>query len=280
MRRGIFILSAAVLLAGAVTAAAQEETSREFCAECHDETVAAFTAGAHGQAMAAISQETLDRSCATCHGPVERHLEEFTPESINRWPEPAACLECHPERAGALRKATPGHERNGVACLDCHEPGHAPPGAEPLLKADPRRLCGDCHGDKRAAFALPFVHREGSDTAPCLNCHAVHGGGEAGRFTMLANGGVCITCHTDKAGPFIFPHAPREVDGCVTCHEPHGSSNPRQLVRRTVLSLCLECHTNVPDRSFHDFTQARFRACQSCHRAIHGSDSDPRFLHE
>lgn len=279
MRRETFTLLALLVVAGAA-AAQDDETGREFCAACHEEAVEAFTAGAHGKLMAARSQETLDRSCATCHGPVELHLEEFTAESINTWPEPSACLDCHPERMGNLRKATPGHERHGVACLDCHESGHAEPKAEPLLVAAPRQLCGDCHGDVRAAFARPFVHREGSEAAGCDNCHAVHGGGEQGRFTMLANGGVCITCHTDKAGPFIFQHAPREVDGCVTCHEPHGSSNPRQLVRRTVLSLCLECHADVPARSFHDFTQARFRACQSCHRAVHGSNSDPRLLDE
>jgi len=281
MRRRFSTLLGFLILAGAAAVAAQdEETSREFCAACHDEAVEAFTAGVHGRLMAARSQEMLDRSCASCHGPVETHLEELTVESINRWPAPAACLDCHPDRAGAMRKATPGHERNGVACLDCHVSGHAAPAAEPLLVADTRRLCGDCHGDVRATFARPFLHREGSEAAGCESCHAVHGGGDAGRFTMLGNGGVCVSCHTDKAGPFIFPHAAREVDGCVDCHEPHGSSNPRQLVRRTVLSLCLECHANVPDRSFHDFTQARFRACHSCHRAIHGSNSDPTFLDE
>ncbi len=274
------ILPLLILGSAAAAAAQDDETSREFCAACHDEAVAAFTEGPHGQAMAARSQEILDRSCATCHGPVEMHLEEFTAESINRWPEPPACLACHSGAEGGMRKATPGHPRQGVACLDCHESGHAMPEAEPMLLGEPRSLCGDCHGDVRSAFNLPFAHREGSETFECTACHAVHGGGEAGRYAQLANGALCIRCHTDKAGPFVFAHAPREVDGCVTCHDPHGSPNPRQLVRRTVLNLCLECHTDLPVRGFHDFSQARFRACQGCHRAVHGSNSDPRFLDE
>lgn len=273
---GILILAAG----GAAVRAQDEETGREFCAACHDETVEAFTAGDHGRAMAAESPETLERSCATCHGPVETHLEEFTAESIERWPKPAACLECHQNAEGALRKATPGHPRNAVACLDCHEPGHAAPAAEPLLLGEPRSLCGGCHADVKARFSQPFVHREGRDTFECTTCHAVHGGGEAGRLTFLQNGGVCVKCHSDKAGPFVFPHPPREVDGCVECHEPHGSSNPRQLVRRTVFNLCLECHADVPVRSFHDFTQARFRRCQTCHRAVHGSNVEPRLFDE
>lgn len=277
---GILILAAGGAAVGGPAARAQEETEREFCAQCHEETVDAFTAGPHGQAMAAVSQEILDRSCATCHGPVETHLEEFTAESIERWPKPAACLECHPNAAGALAKSTPGHARNAVACLDCHGPGHAEPPAAPLLLGEPRTLCGGCHADVKAAFSQPYSHREGSETFECTTCHAVHGGGEAGRFAFLGNGGVCITCHSDKAGPFVFPHPPREVDGCVGCHEPHGTSNPRQLTRRTVLNLCLECHADVPVRSFHDFTQARFRRCQTCHRAVHGSNSEARLFDE
>ena len=267
--------------------AAQDEadTSMEICAACHDEVVTAFVEGDHGRAMARLGEDVLSRSCNTCHGPAETHLEELTPESINRWPEPEACATCHPASLGTLRLHTPDHPRQGVLCLDCHASGH---GAdldgdevtEPLLLAQPVELCGDCHRETRSRFNMPFAHRDGREPMGCDECHAVHGTGKTGRLTLLQNGERCIACHTDKAGPFIFPHAPREVDGCLTCHDPHGSTNPRQLVRRTVANLCLECHADVPARSFHDVTQARFRQCQTCHRAVHGSNSDPRLFDE
>lgn len=282
----LFGVALALLLFALPAAAQDEETGREMCAACHEEIVDGFVKGRHGRLMAAAGEDVLDRSCATCHGPVEAHLEAFDAESINRRPEPSACLSCHPDAASKMARATPAHQRNGLACMDCHVSGHqgetvAEPKAEPLLAETTQKLCGDCHGDVRASFILPFAHREGSDKPfACSECHAVHGDGQKGTWAWAKNGAVCVDCHTDKAGPFIFPHAPREVDGCVTCHAPHGSPNPRQLVRHTVLNLCLECHTNVPSRSFHDFSQARFRKCQSCHRAVHGSNSDPRLFDE
>ncbi len=275
MRQGASVLWALLVLGTAAGAFGQELESMETCAACHEDEAAAFAAGPHG----ALMGEELDGSCAVCHGPVELHLEEFTAESIERWPTPAACLTCH-AGSRSLDLATPGHRRHDVACLDCHVSGHGEAPALPLLAAETTTLCGSCHGEQKSAFARPFTHREGSDVLGCESCHSVHGGGEPGRLSLLGNGGACISCHTDKAGPFIFPHAPREVDGCVTCHEPHGSANPRQLIRRTVLSLCLECHSNVPLTSFHDFSRPRFRACQSCHRAVHGSNSDARLLDE
>jgi len=263
-------------LALAATAAAQEETKMDFCAECHEDEAAAFAAGDHGSKM---TPEQLQDSCAACHGPVDEHVEDPSPENIHRWPTPDRCATCHAGQVAGLRRTTPAHPRNDVACLDCHVPGHSPPAAKPLLAAEPRSLCGSCHADKRNAFELPYAHREGNEPFACTTCHAIHGEGESARWTMLGNGGgPCVACHTDMAGPFAFPHPPREVDGCVTCHEPHGSTNPRQLNRRTVFQICLECHTNVPLRAVHDFSQAQSRACQTCHRSLHGSNTDPRFL--
>ena len=267
-----------LLLFGAA-APGQDDATLDLCAECHEQGET-FPASPHGQAMARRSEETLARSCATCHGPADQHLEEFTPETIHRQPGPEACARCHADIAAGLRRMTPAHARNDIQCLDCHRAGHEEPRAEPLLAAEPTELCGGCHADVAGSFSRPFAHREGSTPFSCTECHDIHDRKESGRWAGLANGGLCIGCHTDLAGPFVFPHAPREVDGCVTCHEPHGSVSPRLLVRRNVASLCLECHGNVPDRSFHDFTQASFPTCQKCHRAVHGSDVDPRLLDE
>lgn len=273
---GLVLLAAAAMPAGA-----QEEGTtpidRETCAVCHDEADT-FAAGPHGRAMARRSQAVLDGSCVACHGPADKHIEDPSPENIVRHPGPEACRTCHDDMAGRLALATPAHARHGVACLDCHASGHQDLGTEHLLAASPAELCGGCHRRQASASELPFAHRDGSHPFACTNCHSVHTTGQVGRLLSLGNGGACIDCHTDKAGPYVFPHPPREVEGCVACHEPHGSTNPRMLTRRTVANLCLECHAGIP--AFHDLTQARFRACQSCHAAVHGSNRDARLFDE
>jgi len=101
--------------------------------------------------------------------------------------------------------------------------------------------------------------------------------------STAAHDQVCFTCHTDKAGPFAFEHAPVKTEGCVSCHTPHGSSNPRLLKRSQVNLLCLECHTFTVDSaapgipSFHNQAQ-KYQSCTLCHTAIHGSNSDHTFF--
>jgi predicted CXXCH cytochrome family protein len=69
-----------------------------------------------------------------------------------------------------------------------------------------------------------------------------------------------------------------EVDGCVTCHRPHGSPYPKLLTRADVSQICLECHADTP--SFHDLSQPKYRNCQTCHAAIHGSQRDRALFKE
>jgi len=268
------------LAAVAVPATGQEsgeELTIDLCAGCHDQADT-FAAGPHGRAMAAVDPAILERSCVTCHGPADEHVEDPSPENIHRFPGPEACASCHPAASGRLALGTPAHARNGVVCLDCHSEGHTDPGTEHMLAAAPRELCGSCHRTQANASFRPFAHRDGGEPFSCLSCHSTHSTERVGRLLAGANAGPCLDCHTEKAGPFVYPHPPRDTNGCITCHEPHGSTNPRLLKRHNVLNLCLECHTGVP--AFHDLSQARFRACQSCHVAVHGSNRDPKFFDE
>jgi|AMFO01.1.fsa_nt_gi Doubled CXXCH motif (Paired_CXXCH_1). len=270
------LVGLAVLVA-APPARADEPVTTETCATCHDEVAANFLAGPHGRAMAKVSKKIVDRACVACHGPAAAHVEDPSTDNIVRKPTSKVCVQCHADRRAGLELTTPAHVRNGVGCLDCHQPGHAKSTVAHMLRAEPAKLCGSCHTSEAAAFNLPYAHREGAHRPfACTQCHDPHGQTERGRLKMLSNGGVCIRCHTEKAGPFVYPHPPREVDGCVTCHEPHGSMNPRQLTRRSMSDLCLECHADVP--AFHDLSQARYRACQRCHQGIHGSNRDPRLF--
>ncbi len=277
-----------LLLAGAVAAAVPgmaqdtgggEPVTLKTCATCHDDVAAAFAAGPHGRAMAKVSSKLLERSCVGCHGPAAAHVDDPSPENINAHPGSQACAMCHGDRAGGVELNMPAHPRNDVQCLDCHTPGHSDSGTEHMLLKPVRQLCAGCHQLEAARFQWPYAHRKGAqEPFECTACHDPHGENRSGRLTLLGNGGVCIECHTEKAGPFVYPHPPREVDGCVTCHEPHGSMNARQLKRSSITNLCLECHADVP--VFHDLSQARYRACQNCHVAVHGSNRDPRLLAE
>ena len=242
------------------------------CATCHEDTVKAFQAGEHGAAMAARSSDMLNKACEGCHGPGAAHVSDPSKTNINRIPKQDACIACHPKAEALMALNLPAHPRNGVLCLDCHTPGHTPAPAKPLLAAAPAVLCAKCHGDIAAAFKLPFAHRQGDKPFDCTACHTVHGENRTGRLREWKDG-ACLECHLDKGGPYIYPHPPRNVNGCLQCHTPHGSTNPKMLTRSRVADLCLECHMSVP--SFHNISNPKFRACQTCHIAIHGSNHDP-----
>lgn len=275
-----------ILSVAAPVAAQEEDLSRETCGFCHDQAET-FAEGPHGRAMAAVDPEILERSCAACHQPSVEHPEDPTTDNVSRMPDSSSCAGsgCHAASLGGMSLIIPAHSRHDLACLDCHVSGHGDdtpgarqPGAARLLVSEPLQLCGGCHTAQANAANLPFAHRDGAEPFSCIRCHSPHATTRVGRLAFGGNGGPCLDCHTEKAGPFVFPHPPREVDGCLACHEPHGSTNPRLLTRRNVLNLCLECHSNVP--AFHDVTQPRFRACQSCHFAVHGSNREPALFDE
>lgn len=263
------LLLAPVALADAVDA--------ETCAACHEEAYAAFARAPHGAAMTRRNPAILSSSCVTCHGDGKAHVDDPSTQNIIRVPGPAACLSCHAS-SGTTPLTTAAHSRAGVGCLDCHASGHAAPGGKPLLKSRSHDLCGACHESQRSAAKLPYAHRDGSRPFDCTSCHGVHGRKRTGRLTLLGDGGACLECHSEKGGPWVFPHAPREVNGCVSCHMPHGSTNPRLLTRRSTAQLCLECHSGLPPS--HDPATARYRNCITCHRAVHGSNHDTRLFEE
>jgi DmsE family decaheme c-type cytochrome len=262
------------------------------CATCHEDVAKAFVDGPHGRRMANVAKdirpldhkaEVLDRSCETCHGPGATHANDPNKTNIktlrgSKLDGSAGCISCHGPQATGLALRTPGHVRASIACLDCHTSGHAAPAAEPLLARDRASLCTPCHGAQVAQFALPYAHREGRKPFDCTSCHSPHGGTTAGGRIEASGGERCVTCHTEKAGPLVYPHPPQMVAGCVSCHRPHGSPNPYMLTRSSVAQLCLECHSNTT--KFHDLSRPMFQNCAACHSAVHGSQRDPKLFKE
>jgi DmsE family decaheme c-type cytochrome len=231
-----------------------------------------------------IEGEALDRSCEACHGAGAAHANEPATANIRALKgataraASAGCTTCHAAQAGGLLARTPGHVRAGIACLDCHVSGHLRPAGEPLLNAARSAVCAPCHGAETAQFGLPFAHREGRRPFECMSCHSVHAGTTARGRVEEQGREACIGCHGEKAGPYVFPHPPREVNGCVSCHRPHGSPNPRLLTRSDPQLLCLECHADTP--SFHNLAQPKYRQCLTCHAAVHGSQRDRALFKE
>jgi DmsE family decaheme c-type cytochrome len=257
------------------------------CSTCHEAESKSFNHGAHWKTETDKHRGPQWSGCEGCHGPGKAHIEgggdatkiinfkNLTSQEASR-----RCMDCHEftggEHSNFMRSE---HSKNNVGCTDCHST-HAPKVEHALLKQSQPQLCYSCHLETKADFSKPFHHRVNEGLVSCSNCHSPHGGFLGRQLrTSASQDQVCFTCHTDKAGPFAFEHAPVKTEGCVSCHAPHGSSNPRLLRRSNVNLLCLECHTFTVDSSapqipsFHN-QATKYQACTMCHVAIHGSNSD------
>ena len=268
---------------------ASQYVGTDTCKTCHEDIGKTYDRGPHWKTMLDKHHGVEWQGCEACHGPGKAHAESgdvtkiIRFKALSRQESSKRCLECHQfgeEHSNFLRSA---HLRNNVGCIDCHSV-HAPKVQANLMKASQPQLCYSCHLDVKPDFSKPYHHRVNEGLISCSNCHNPHGGFLTRQLrASAAQDAICFTCHTDKAGPFVFEHALVKTDGCVSCHTPHGSSNPRLLRRSNVNLLCLECHTLTVDSaapgipSFHNQAQ-KYQACTMCHVAIHGSNSDHVFF--
>lgn len=261
------------------------------CAVCHEETVKLFERNPHA-VLEKSSRFRLENSCESCHGPGRAHVDEGGDKSrIVTFREGAArtaydgrCLTCHGKDRALSGYEAGRHAGQGLACVECHNI-HNSAVTTRLLKQASNDLCFDCHTREKSDFARPYHHRVPENAMRCTDCHQPHGGLDRGaRRASIGSEESCFRCHREKQGPFVFEHAGLVIRDCGACHQPHGSNNPKMLLRSTVRQLCLECHsasrnvlTSQPP-SFHDLRSPRYQNCTTCHVAIHGSNSSPRFL--
>lgn len=262
----------------AVAGDADKVQANQECMECHDEDI--------GGLRTTIHLPVFDVSCQDCHVDVAAHMddEEVMPSSPSGAAGEAVCLSCHQS------VQSPGwgdfeHGRVGVTCDSCHQSHETDHSSRPLLLSDQQDLCLSCHEDTRIAFSKPYTHKTGTGGMECSSCHNPHGGHEDFSLRSSHGEGPCVSCHTEKHGPFVFDHVSGVVGDCMDCHEHHGSSNPRQLTRTHVSQVCLECHTALPTTTlgsqppaFHDLRSPRYRECTVCHTAVHGSSASPALL--
>lgn len=256
----------------------------ETCKTCHEDMFKDFETTPHWKTTLDTRRGPAWHGCEACHGPGKAHVDGGGDKTkiFNFKGVPASeiskrCLTCHEYGEEHSNFARQAHNINNVSCIDCHSPHHAKEKQFLLVKNQPL-LCISCHQEVKADFSKPFHHRVNEGLVKCTDCHNQHGGFLTKQMrSTAAQDAVCFKCHAEKAGPFVFEHAPVKTEGCVACHTPHGSSNPRLLKRSQVNLLCLECHTFTldvgapPVPSFHN-QAAKYQACTMCHPMIHGSN--------
>lgn len=247
------------------------------CLTCHADQQASIAKSPHGTVRTGIMTPASARGCESCHGPGATHAETPARTNILSFSSdspPAAksqaCLACHgrdPERFRARRSE---HQATGVSCESCHSAHAAAANTPALLRSAAPGLCYSCHQEVRAQFQQRFRHRVNERAMTCMDCHSPHGTGELKQVKRTGTeSNPCVSCHSEKRGPFTFEHLSVRAEGCATCHAPHGSTNRYLLRYQDQKALCLECHTNTP--TFHNVSTPRFANCTTCHTQIHGS---------
>ncbi len=219
----------------------------------------------------------------------------------------ARCLTCHTTSQNQDLYNRSEHKLQGISCEQCHSPHLLerianrdriePVSAQTQFFAAPRlteenrwlnqsllkkpqpELCFTCHKVIQAQFSLPTHHRVPEGLMKCTDCHNAHG--TLSRPLLKRTGfEVCVSCHIEKRGPFVFEHAAVKVEGCTACHSPHGTIERNMLLRREGRFMCLQCHVdplaaNVPHGRLGFTTRGE---CVRCHTTIHGSNFSVDFL--
>jgi predicted CXXCH cytochrome family protein len=262
------------------------------CANCHSEIAGDFRHAFHSQHGV---------SCEDCHGPGSLHVEgggdvtkivsfrQRTPEAAN-----GVCLSCHVQDEKVRNWLAGSHSSNGVRCTDCHQihgqgaraqaqarmsfeattPGQVAaveslvPESKMMFESQEASNdnCVRCHQTQRAEMNLPYHHPLREGKFACIDCHDPHGGPAGNSLRATNVNQLCLSCHAQYRGPFMYQHPP-VTENCLNCHTPHGSPNTN-LLKISEPALCLQCHAghhngaglNLADR------------CTDCHGSIHGSD--------
>jgi DmsE family decaheme c-type cytochrome len=290
---GLVLPLAIAAVLGWLLAAPAGAATPEDCATCHEDAVQQFKATAHGRAFhAGIKGGTA--SCESCHGPGDKHVESGDPADILNPVDlkgaraDASCLTCHGNRGGQASWHGGEHQAAGVNCVDCHGIHQDVPArrAGKMIKSGLSRtrttteLCLSCHTTQRKSLTQRSSHPLREGKMDCASCHDPHGGGSETMLRADSANDLCMSCHQEKRGPFLWEHSPVRED-CQTCHSPHGSNHPQLLVSR-VNQLCQSCHLQGRHQTVAGLPTAMWntnRACVNCHVQVHGSNhpSGPLF---
>ncbi len=263
--------------------------STDTCAICHEDQVSSFKGTTHAHMW-------KGQACEQCHGDAAHHLETGgAPGTIetmkNRSPNEvsATCLNCHEKPGEQSHGKLSEHFRAGVGCTSCHElhptKEHQAEmhslGKTAMLKGKQSELCLSCHSTVDADFNKPTHHRIKEGVLNCTNCHNPHGTNYDHQLRADTKT-LCVGCHQDKRGPFVYEHNAQAIDGCMACHDSHGSASRHMLKDRDPRTLCISCHSKetgvgVP-HSRGNFSLQTSGDCTRCHAQIHGSNRSEYFI--
>jgi DmsE family decaheme c-type cytochrome len=258
----------------------------DVCATCHEEVSKKFAGNPHTKLAAQHGDAGVN--CEGCHGPGGAHVEGggdiskiFNPAKASAKEVDKNCLGCHQGKHANFERSA--HGEGNVSCLGCHDIHGSKEQA--LLKAPQPMLCYQCHTDIKPQFSMPFHHKVNEGLVQCTDCHDPHGTFEKkGLKSATQQDAVCVKCHTETAGPWVYEHNVVKTEGCVACHTPHGGPNPRLLNRANVNTICLQCHspspnftTSAPLGPAHNQAM-QYQSCTICHAAIHGSNTSGVFF--
>lgn len=260
------------------------------CLGCHEEPgILGIFSTPHAVATD-LRTPFAQQQCESCHGPGGDHARRLRPGQERPAPMAFAahaklpksettgiCLSCH--QSAALTHWTGNiHEREGLACTDCHQL-HAQ--KDPVTtRSGQIGVCLSCHTQVRAESFQASHHpiREGQTI--CSDCHQPHGSLHDDLLLRETTNQTCFECHAEKRGPFLWEHAPATED-CTSCHKSHGSNHPALLRKRPPL-LCQECHSraghpgmaHTEARLPHNAPSAMLLlgSCTNCHSQVHGSN--------
>jgi DmsE family decaheme c-type cytochrome len=265
------------------TTGASGYVGSDTCITCHAEIGKNFANNPHSKLALMHSGKGI--TCESCHGPGQAHVEGggditkiFLPSKASAKETDATCLGCH-ARVHPNFERSP-HAKAGLSCISCHSV-HAPQSEQALLKLPQPALCFTCHTDVKGAFNMPFHHPVLEGTVKCSDCHDVHGTFQGNQLRSTADQNVvCVKCHTDVRGPFVYEHAVVKGEGCLACHTPHGSQNARLLNMPSINTLCNQCHSVVSGDTIHGMNAGsqELTPCITCHTMIHGSNLNAAFL--
>jgi DmsE family decaheme c-type cytochrome len=270
------------------TAADDGYVGIDTCRACHQKKYDSYLKSTH--AKAAIPGNPANKnSCESCHGPGLAHVQKgggrgtgmisFT-KKANPEVKQAKCLSCHQDSKAVPFWDLSRHKVNGVSCSNCHS-GHS--GTKNNLKMTEPALCYTCHTSIRAQANKQSHHPLKEGLLKCTQCHDQHGGSGPKMVKADTVSELCLTCHSEKRGPFLWEHPP-VAENCLTCHVPHGSNHGKLLSSKPPL-LCQSCHdaTRHPgtiNTRFETFSGTAAsgknrmiaRGCLNCHTNIHGSN--------
>jgi DmsE family decaheme c-type cytochrome len=267
------------------------------CANCHEAQHQTVMLTAHG-----ARNDANGSMCQACHGDATAHLQDpmkvkpANPLGKNATyaQKEGVCMSCHAGQRHLVFWESGKHAKNEIACTSCHNMHGKPSATVPVapyttsFRPNEADLCGTCHMQIRAAIMKPSHHPIIENKIKCSDCHNVHGALTPVMLKAETVNAQCYSCHSDKRGPFLFPHPPVE-ENCATCHNPHGSIYYK-LLNEKLPNLCQDCHDvarhpGTPYGGAGTFlnpqtgqpqapnTRLIARACTNCHNNVHGSNA-------